>query len=68
MTDAADLLRRHQPCLYYDSQEAYFADSAAEWTDNAGNVLTDGTGLGANVIATAGGTPPLSLDFLGANK
>jgi hypothetical protein len=36
-TDA--LLERHKPLLKYDSQEAYFADSAAEWTDTQGNIL-----------------------------
>ncbi len=35
----ADLLKRFQPQLRYDSQEAFFADSAAEWTDNPGNEL-----------------------------
>ncbi|HEX3909822.1 MAG TPA: hypothetical protein VHW67_03845 [Solirubrobacteraceae bacterium] len=61
------LLHRHLPLLRYDSQEPYFADSAAEWTDNPGNELrrADGT-----VIAAA---PPnasphrLALDFLGAS-
>src|SRR5690242_650216 len=58
--DRRELLARHQPVLKYDSQESYFADSAAEWTDNPGNRLTDKAG---NVIATAG--HGLSLAFLG---
>jgi hypothetical protein len=33
------LLRRFQPQLRYDSNEAFFADSAAEWTDNPANAL-----------------------------
>jgi hypothetical protein len=56
-----ELLARHQPVLKYDSQESYFADSAAEWTDNPGNRLTDKAG---NVIVAAG--HGLSLAFLGA--
>ena len=34
MTDATVLLLRHKPRLVYDSQEAYFADSAAVFTDS----------------------------------
>src|SRR4051794_12404030 len=34
-----DLLRRFQPALRYDSMEQFFADSAAQWTDNPGNEL-----------------------------
>ena len=33
MTDARVLLERYKPRLVYDSHEAYFADSAAAWTD-----------------------------------
>jgi hypothetical protein len=60
MTEPTDLLQAHEPALKYDSQEAYFADSAAEWTDNPGNrlVKTDGT-----VIASQ--ADGLSLAFLG---
>jgi hypothetical protein len=59
MTDAHMLLARHVPRLVYDSQEAYFADSAAIWTDSPANVLkrADGT-----VLAKP---PKLSLGFLG---
>lgn len=60
MTDPSTLLQRHTPRLVYDAQEAYFADSAAIWTDSPTNVLRrrDGT-----VIAKP---PQLSLDFLGS--
>ena len=69
MTDHADLLRRFQPQLKYDSNEAFFADSAAEWTDNPGNVLRRRTQQGrpGKVVAAAApqtGQPQLSLDFL----
>jgi hypothetical protein len=59
MTDAKILLERHKPRLVYDSMEAYFADSAAIWTDFATTELrrADGT-----VLAKA---PALSLAFLG---
>src|SRR4051812_9478072 len=59
MTDTRTLLERHKPKLVYDSQEAYFADSAAIWTDSPSNVLrrADGT-----VLAKP---PQLSLQFLG---
>jgi hypothetical protein len=60
MATPEELLATHRPFLKYDSQESYFADSAAEMTDNPGNrlVRTDGT-----VLATAG--DDLSLAFLG---
>ena len=60
MTATAELLERHRPFLRYDSQESYFADSAAEWTDNPGNELrrADGTVL---AVAAQG----LELAFLG---
>jgi hypothetical protein len=68
MTDSAELLRRHQPQLYYDSQETYFADSAAEWTDNPGNTLRRGADRDTELLALAGGEPPLSLQFLSAGS
>ena len=40
MTDARVLLERHKPRLVYDSHEAYFADSAAIWTDSPTNMLS----------------------------
>jgi hypothetical protein len=58
MTPTDDLLTKYQPVLKYDSQEAYFADSAAEWTDNPGNVLLDASG---NRIAAAGAGLSLAL-------
>jgi hypothetical protein len=59
MTDARILLERHKPRLVYDSHEAYFADSAATWTDSPTNVLrrADGT-----VLAKP---PQLKLSHLG---
>ncbi len=59
MTDPKLLLERHKPRLAYDSMEAYFADSAAIWTDSPYTQLrrADGT-----VLAKA---PQLSLAFLG---
>jgi VPS62-like protein len=55
-----ELLERHKPFLKYDSQESYFADSAAEWTDNPGNRLARADGT---VLATA--ENGLGLGFLG---
>jgi len=60
VTAVEELLARHQPVLKYDSQECYFADSAAQWTDNRGHTLVDGNG---KVLAKAG--DGLSLAFLG---
>jgi hypothetical protein len=70
---AAEPLERHRPLLRYDSQEAFFALSAAAMTDNvsasgAPNRLlrADGT-----VIASAGplgDEPLLRLDFLGGTR
>jgi hypothetical protein len=64
-----DLLRAYSPHLRYESQETYFADSAAEMTDNfvAGsrqNYLVSG---GARVAAANPADPlaDLSLAFLG---
>jgi hypothetical protein len=59
MTDARILLERHRPRLAYDSHEAYFADSAAIWTDSPTNELkrADGTLLAK--------PPKLSLAYLG---
>jgi len=59
--DYAGLLADYVPMLRYDSQELYFADSAATITDNPGNTLWSN----GSVIATAGGSPALGLDFLG---
>jgi hypothetical protein len=64
-----DLLRRHQPQLRYDSNEQFFADDAAQWTDNPGNELRradtpDGRGE-LLAAAAADGGPRLTLAFLG---
>lgn len=59
MAATDQLLKRYQPVLKYDSQEAYFADSAAEWTDNPGNLLLDAHG---QELAAAGAG--LNLVFL----
>jgi hypothetical protein len=58
MTDPKLLLERHKPRLVYDSMEAYFADSAAIWTDFK---FTQLNRAGGKVVA-----PQLSLAFLGA--
>lgn len=60
MTDPRALLERYRPRLVYDAQEAYFADSAAVWTDSPTNTLRRADG---SVIAKP---PKLSLDFLGS--
>jgi hypothetical protein len=61
MTDSHALLERHKPRLVYDSMEAYFADSAAIWTDSKANVLKRAAG------PTIAKPPALSLDFLGTH-
>ena len=60
MSEHDDLLQRFLPRLRYDSNEQYFADSPAQWTDNPGHELrrADGT-----LLARA---PALSLGLLGA--
>ena len=60
MATTAELLKRHRPFLKYDSQESYFSDSAATWTDNPGNRLLDKNG---KELASAG--HGLSPAFLG---
>jgi hypothetical protein len=65
------LLNRFLPFLRYDSCEAFFADSAAEWTDNTSNVLRGprppgGTQLEVIAAVEAGAAPDrLSLELLG---
>jgi hypothetical protein len=66
MASPSELLRTHRPVLKYDSNEVYFADSAAEWTDHRGNRLK----RGGVVLAEAGGgdgKPGLSLEVLGGD-
>lgn len=64
MIELTAMLERHKPVVRYDSHEVYFADSAAEWTDNPGHALRRRQA----VLAQAPDTPPtpmLSLAFLG---
>jgi hypothetical protein len=66
-----DLLRRFQPALRYDSNEQFFADSAAQFTEAPGIELRRGpsaAGTAGAVIARSvpvGGEPRLTLAFLG---
>ncbi|HEX5616876.1 MAG TPA: Vps62-related protein [Solirubrobacteraceae bacterium] len=60
MSSPTDLLKKYRPFLKYDSQESYFADSAATWTDNPGNKLLDKDG---KQLAVAG--DELSPTFIG---
>jgi hypothetical protein len=55
------LLSRHRPVLRYDRQYDYRVASPLSAVENPGNVLRRGEG---EVIARAGGEPPLSLDLL----
>jgi hypothetical protein len=69
LAEHVDLLRRFRPQLVYDSNEAFFADSAAEWTDNPGNALRryGPQGEPGQVLATAipeRGQDKLDLEFL----
>jgi hypothetical protein len=65
-----DLLRAYSPLLRYEAQETYFADSAAELTDNyvAGsrqNYLVSGSGTRLAASNPADPLANLSLAFLG---
>ena len=60
MSEHDDLLRRYTPRLRYDSNEQYFADSPAQWTENPGNELRR---TGGELLARA---PELTLGLLGA--
>jgi hypothetical protein len=64
MPDFAQLLAKHRPILKYDSHELYFADSAAEWTDNAANVLSDPGGALVAAATPQAGQAQLSLGLL----
>lgn len=71
MSDRTALLRRFQPSLRYDSNEQFFADSAAQYCVNPGNELRRASAAGkpGAVLASAvpiGGKPALALAFLGA--
>jgi Concanavalin A-like lectin/glucanases superfamily len=66
----ADLLRAYSPLLRYEAQETYFADSAAEMTDNfvAGSRQNYLVGGGGTRLAASNPADPLanlSLAFLG---
>jgi hypothetical protein len=71
MGEHDDLLERFQPALRYDSNEQFFADSAAQYTEAPGIELRRGPaamGKGGAVIARAlpvDGEPKLTLKFLG---
>ena len=65
-----DLLRRYAPELRYETQESYFADSAAEMTDNyvsgyADELPRDGSGSRIAAADPANALANLSLGFLG---
>jgi hypothetical protein len=68
MGEHDELLRRFQPALRYDSMEQFFADGAAQWTDNPGNELrraATADGGQGELVATP---PTLSLDFLRSGR
>jgi hypothetical protein len=65
-----DLLRRFQPALRYDSNEQFFADSAAQFTEAPGIQLRRAArgGRAGALLASAtptGDEPKLTLAFLG---
>ena len=66
-----DLLRRFQPALRYDSNEQFFADSAAQFTEAPGIELRrapSAAGAPGAIIARSApvaGEPKLTLAFLG---
>jgi hypothetical protein len=68
-----ELLERFKPQLKYDSNEAFFADSAAEWTDNPANELRRAPqgGKAGELLASAtaaAGQVQLDLEFLAASQ
>jgi hypothetical protein len=68
-----ELLRRFQPQLRYDSNEAFFADSAAMWTDNPANALRRASrdDRAGDLLAAARpgpGQAQLDLAFLGPSR
>ena len=70
MGEHDDLLRRFQPALRYDSNEPFFADSAAQYTDAPGLTLRraprgDKPDALIASAAPAAAEPKLSLAFLG---
>ena len=70
MADHDELLKRFQPALRYDSNEQFFGDSAAQYTDAPGVTLRRGpdSETPGALLASAvpvGGEPQLTLAFLG---
>jgi len=70
MADHEELLRRFQPALRYDSNEQYFADSAAQYAEHPGNELRrvpSGARRGELIASAvpAAKEPKLTLAFLG---
>jgi hypothetical protein len=68
-----ELLQRFKPQLRYDSNEAFFADSAAEWTDNPANSLRrapheDRPGELLAAARPEAAQAQLDLDFLGESR
>jgi hypothetical protein len=68
--DLAGLLGAYAPSLRYEAQEGYFADSAAEMTDNyvtgsRQNYLVNGSGTRLAAANPADPLANLSLSFLG---
>ncbi len=68
-----ELLERFKPQLRYDSNEAFFADSAAEWTDNPANALRrsptdDRPGELLAAARPEAGQAQLELAFLGGSS
>lgn len=67
MASQEDLLRRYQPQLCYDSNEAFFADSAAVYTDSPASVLRRARREDGSPGETIAEPPPagkLSLELL----
>jgi hypothetical protein len=64
VADEQALLRRFVPHIAYDSQEAFFADSAEVMIAGRGTTLQ----AGGKTIASAGSSPPLTLGLLNGTK
>lgn len=64
MTSDAGLLARYAPALCYDSQEAFFADDAAEMAVNPGNRLLSMAGDGRPPSVVAAATPSAGQERL----
>src|SRR4051812_6592591 len=65
VTDAPGLLARHSPTLRYDALEAYFADSAAIFTDAPSIVLARADGSVLARTRPKAREAELSLAYLG---